>query len=168
MEGDPALRHADRQGPGARPQPGHCPPGHQAPQHHGAERRQRQGDGFWHCPGHEQEQHPDQGSPGLRPLYLPGTGQGRLYRQPVGHLFPQRCDVRDDDRAAPLRRGIPGGGGHPAHQRRRAQALQPEPQYPGGAGADHPQGYGAGAQGPVFLRHRNAPGYGGVPEESRH
>ena len=65
------------QGIGARPQPGHHPPGHQAPQHHGAAGRQREGGRLRdRTGGFRRAQHPDSGGAGLRPLYLPEQARG--------------------------------------------------------------------------------------------
>ena len=62
----------DHEGPLPRPQPGHHPPGHQAPQHHGAAGRQPESGRLRHRPAHlRRPGHPDPGGPGLRPLYLP-------------------------------------------------------------------------------------------------
>lgn len=83
---------------------------------------------------------------GSVPYISPEAGQGQPGGQPVRPVLPGRGHVRNDDRTAPIRRGIPRGRGHPAHQRRSAHAVHPESQYPRRLGADHHEGHGPRAQ----------------------
>ena len=76
LAGVPALHHPDHAGPQPRPQPGHRPPGYQAPERHGAAGRQREGGRLRHRLPGKRRPDPDPGGPGLRPLYLPGAGPG--------------------------------------------------------------------------------------------
>ncbi len=93
LEGCRTLCHPDPPCAPARPQPWHCSPGHQAPEHHAADRRHDQGHGLRYRqvrPGRE----PDCHRPGNRygALYQPGAGPWRCDRCQERPLF-RRCHV---------------------------------------------------------------------------
>ena len=125
-----------------RARAGHHPPRHQAAEHHGAARRQREGDGLRHRTREELREDANLQRAGHGALHLSRTGAGQRAHRRERHLLARHRAVRRRHRASAVRRPRRRERGHEAGERPARAAARDQPRHRSDARGHHHEGHG--------------------------
>ena len=136
---------------------GHHPPRHQAAEHHGAARRQREGHGLRHRAREEFRHDPNLLGAGHGSLHLPRAGAGQGPHRHQRHLLVGHRAVRVGHGALAVRRTRCRERGHEAGQRPARAAARDQPRYRSRARGHHHEGHREEPGRPLRHREGHAP-----------